>query len=232
MLDNMNTFLNTNFNIQFTARIGNPRNLPENIGTKIICGEISKHFVPTPTSVIDKMINELGKVSPTDRILEPSAGYGHIADRLQQKTHVSPKNIAVVEPVDEFRTVLQNKGYSLVGTDIMQLTSKKGNYDKVIMNPPFDNGLDIMHLLRCFNLLKKGGTLVAVLPKNAFIKPKSKGYEKWVKDWLNNGEQKEINEYLFDLLERYKSRVIKCGKAFKNSDVPDDVSTRIVVINK
>ena len=33
-------------------------------------------------------------------------------------------------------------------------------YDKIIMNPPYDNGSDILHLLHCYDILKPGGKLV------------------------------------------------------------------------
>ena len=56
--------------------------------------------------------------------------------------------------------------------------------------------------------------------------------EKWQRDWFGNGEKKEINEYLFDLLRANESQVFSLGNVFKQSDVPDDVLTRMVVIKK
>ena len=53
-----------------------------------------------------------------------------------------------------------------------------------------------------------------------------------MKDWIGNGQLKEINEYLFDILRENDSKTIKLGKVFKNSDVPDDVDTRMVIITK
>jgi hypothetical protein len=126
---------------------------------------------------------------------------------------------------------LYKKGFNLVHYNVLNYKPQK-KYDKIIMNPPFDNGSDILHVLHCYSLLKPKGKLVAILPENDFIPTKQKGYEKWVKDWLNNGEQREINEHLQDLLRANPSKTIKLGEAFKNSDVPDDVATRLVVITK
>ena len=215
----------------FGRRISVPVNMPVNIIENIMNGSISKHFVPTTSSVVEKMIDFLGPIKASDKILEPSAGYGHIADKLVKKANVLPNQIDVIEPVELLRQMLHSKGYNLVGYDVMNYRPKK-LYDKVIMNPPFDNGSDILHLLRAFNMLKTNGRLVAILPENDFIPKRQAGYEKWVKDWLGNGERKEINEYLEELLNTNDSKVIKLGKVFKDSDVPDDVETRLVVINK
>lgn len=223
-----NTYSN---NLNFNARISTPVNMPKKIVDDILNGNISKHFVPTPTEIIDRMISEIGFIKAADKILEPSAGFGHIADRLVEKTVLTPDKIDVIEPVEDLRRVLYTKGYNLVGYDILKYNPKI-QYDKIIMNPPFDNGSDILHLVHCFNLLKKGGKLVSILPENDFLPLRQKGYEKWMKDWIGNGELKEINEYLFDLMRANDSKTIKLGRVFTKSDVPDDIETRMVIITK
>lgn len=217
--------------ISFNARIGAPVNMEKKIIDGIVKGEISKHFVPTPIPIIDKMINALSPIEPNERILEPSAGYGHIADRLVERTSLAPSKIDVIEPISDLRNILNAKGYNLVDYDILKYNPEY-QYDKIIMNPPYDNGSDILHLLHCYDLLKKGGKLVCILPENDFIPSKQPGYEKWLKDWLGNGEMREINEYLEDLLKNNEHKVEKLGRVFHNSDVPDDIETRMVLITK
>jgi hypothetical protein len=51
-----------------------------------------------------------------------------------------------------------------VGDDTLSLTGKQ--YDRIIMNPPFEKGADIQHVMYCFNLLKPGGRLVAIMADN------------------------------------------------------------------
>lgn len=218
-------------NPSFNARIATPVNMSQNIIDGIVKGQISKHFVPTPGNVIDLMIKSLGEIKPTDKILEPSAGYGHIVDKLIEKTNLNPCNIDVIEPIEDLRKVLHRKGYNLVEYDILKYKPSE-KYDKIIMNPPYDNGSDILHLLHCYDILKPEGKLVCILPENDFIPSRQPGYEKWLKDWLGNGEMKEINEYLEDLLKNNEHQVIKLGSVFKNSDVPDDIETRLVLITK
>lgn len=218
-------------NPTFSARIAKPVNMSQNIIDNIVNGQISKHFVPTPSETIELMIKSLGEIRGGDKILEPSAGYGHIVDKLISKTTLKPCNIDVIEPVEDLRRVLHGKGYKLVDYDILKYKPKE-KYDKIIMNPPFDNGKDILHLLHCYNILKPGGKLVCILPKNVFIPTRQPGYEKWLKDWLGTGEKREINEYLESLLKTNEHKVINLGKVFKTSDVPDDVETSMVLITK
>lgn len=215
----------------FGARISIPVNMPQNIVENILNGTISKHFVPTTSNVIEQMVRFLDPIRSSDKILEPSAGYGHIADKLVSISNIRPNQVDVIEPIEAFRRTLHSKGYNLVGFDVLKYKPDY-LYDKIIMNPPFDNGSDILHLLHCFNLLRPSGRLVAILPENDFIPKRQPGYEKWMKDWLGTGEKKEINEYLDDVLNSNDSKVIKLGKVFKESDVPDDVETRMVIINK
>lgn len=215
----------------FKERILSPVKMSRAVRIGVIDGSITKHFVPTPDVVVNKMIHLLGKINPNDKILEPSAGYGHIADMLIKNTILYPNQIDVIEPNSILRKVLFNKGYNLVDYNILDY-KPSFQYDKIIMNPPYEDGNDILHLLHCFDLLKPNGTLVVILPENAFIPPKQLGYEKWQRDWLGNGEKKEINEYLFDLLRTNESQVFSLGNVFKQSDVPDDVLTRMVVIKK
>ena len=227
----LNYYTKYNRHLNFNARISTPINMPKHIVDDILSGNISKHFVPTPTDVIDRMIAEAGLIKVTDKLLEPSAGYGHIADRVALKTPLTPNKIDVIEPVEDLRRVLFDKGYNMVGYDILQY-NPDFKYDIILMNPPFDNGSDILHLVHCFNLLKNGGRLISILPENDFLPLRQPGYEKWMKDWIGNGQLKEINEYLFDILRENDSKTIKLGKVFKNSDVPDDVDTRMVIITK
>lgn len=218
-------------NKSFQRRVSSPRNLNPDICNDIISGKMSKHFVPTPRGVILQMLKELGSINKGEKILEPSAGLGHIADMLVKTHNLNPGDIDVVEPAEKFRRELNTKGYNLRGYNILEYNPQE-KYDKIIMNPPFDNGMEIKHVIKCFSLLKNGGKLITILPNSAFIPPRQTGYEKWMQDWFNTGEKREINEYLFELLKNNDSKIINLGKAFLQSDVPDDVETKLVVINK
>jgi 16S rRNA G1207 methylase RsmC len=47
--------------------------------------------------------------------------------------------------------------------DFLSLDSQYlGTFDKIIMNPPFENGVDIKHIKHALTMLKPGGRLVAL----------------------------------------------------------------------
>ncbi len=76
-------------------------------------------FFPTPQSVADEMINTAG-IQAGMSVLEPSAGMGHIADRIRA-FGVEPD---VVEISSERRALLEAKGYNLVGNDFTEYKNR------------------------------------------------------------------------------------------------------------
>lgn len=74
-------------------------------------------FFPTPEGVADQMI-EAAEIEPGMRVLEPSAGMGHIADRIRE-AGIDPD---VVEFSPERRELLEAKGHHIVGQDFMDLS--------------------------------------------------------------------------------------------------------------
>lgn len=74
-------------------------------------------FFPTSEAVVDAML-EAAEIAEGMGVLEPSAGMGHIADAIREKTGVEPD---VVELSGERRELLQAKGYHLAGDDFMAM---------------------------------------------------------------------------------------------------------------
>jgi protein-L-isoaspartate O-methyltransferase len=187
-------------------------------------------FVPTPEHTISLMLKK-SDLKPGQRILEPSAGQGHIIDAIQKQAKGKKFLIDTVEPNTILQKALRDRGYPPVADDI--LTYNPGAiYDRIIMNPPYGNGVEILHTIHCFNLLKPGGILVAVLPENDFLPPKQPGWEKWV----NPKTKREFNEDLQLLFQRSDVETVTVEKlpsgTFLKSDIPDPVETRLVVLKK
>lgn len=65
-------------------------------------------FFPTPAEVADQMV-AAADITPDMAVLEPSAGMGHIADRIRE-AGAEPD---VIELADDRRELLQEKGYHL-----------------------------------------------------------------------------------------------------------------------
>lgn len=78
-------------------------------------------FFPTPQSIADEMI-EAAELAPGMRVLEPSAGWGHIAERIRE-AGIDPD---VIEVSSKRRELLEAKGFRLVGSDFMDLKGRSG----------------------------------------------------------------------------------------------------------
>ncbi|MCU4631100.1 hypothetical protein KTJ53_15805, partial [Acinetobacter variabilis] len=76
-------------------------------------------FFPTPRNVVEQMI-EMADLDSDMKVLEPSAGMGHIADVL--KDHgIQPD---VIELSGKRQELLKLKGYSVVGNDFLMFDPK------------------------------------------------------------------------------------------------------------
>lgn len=117
-------------------------------------------YFPTPATVVQQMIDRADlRIGMT--CLEPSAGSGAIADAMRD----SGMTVTVIERSSTLVDILGMKGYTVAGRDILQ---HAGEYDRVLMNPPFENGQDMDHIQHCYGLLKPGGRLVAIIGAGAF----------------------------------------------------------------
>lgn len=124
---------------------------------KVVDGFIYEFF-PTPSWLVDKMLVQ-AKIRPGMNILEPSAGKGNIADRIAADYPQSKLDVVEYHPV--LRELLGLKGYNIAGNDFLAYDPDK-RYDRIIMNPPFDHGLDRKHIMHAYKMLKPGGILVAI----------------------------------------------------------------------
>lgn len=125
--------------------------------------KVGQDFFPTPPAVAEQMV-ELAGITPGMKVLEPSAGNGNIAMAMQE----AGAEVEVAEISSSLREVLEAKGFTVVAQDFMELTD--GDYDAIVMNPPFSNNQDIEHVRHAYTLLKPGGKLVAIVGEGAFFR--------------------------------------------------------------
>lgn len=166
-------------------------------------------FFPTPRDTVNDML-KMAHIKEGDSVLEPSAGMGHIAESIRE-SGVEPD---VIEYSSGRRELLEKKGFNVVGQDFLEF---KGEYDKIIMNPPFSKRQDAKHVKHAYNLLKAGGTLVSVMGEGVFF-GQDKEAESF-RTWLDSvgGESEQLESGTFN----DKSLPVQTG-----------VNTRIVVIRK
>ena len=114
---------------------------------------------PTPKAIARKMI-EAAKLEAGHSILEPSAGTGALLNAMPPECR--PGVTAV-----EINFALSQSLEALAGTvrcsDFLECSPEQlGQFDRVIMNPPFENAIDIKHIRHALSFLRPGGILVAL----------------------------------------------------------------------
>ncbi len=176
------------------------------LGTKI------PGFFPTPQPVIERML-KLAQIDPNDYILEPSAGKGDIADAIRKFGYYY--ELTVLEISSTLCDILTAKGYHPLQEDFLQ---HKDLYDKIIMNPPFENGQDIDHVRHAYGLLKRKGILVAIMCESSFFRDNKKYVE--FREWLDLVGGADT--------EKLESGTFTGCQAFRQTGV----ASRIVVIEK
>ncbi|SBV93149.1 Methyltransferase domain protein [uncultured delta proteobacterium] len=122
---------------------------------------VADQLFPTPAHIVEQMI-DYADIQPDSRILEPSAGTGAILDGLAQHG-VDLHNVEAVELNYTLAAALREKYPYVSQGDFLQYgTSAAAGFDRILMNPPFKNGIDIKHIEHAYSLLNPGGVLVAI----------------------------------------------------------------------
>lgn len=152
-------------------------------------------FFPTPKDVVEIMIGYTPIYNWEEcKFVDPSAGTGHIADVVSEA--YPGMQIDVIEWNHTLQKLLKQKGYNLVGGDVFQCNGNQ--YDVAFMNPPFEKGADMEHVMHVYNnLLKPGGNLCAVMSVGVFFRQGRK--EKAFREWLDEvgGYQVELEPGAF-----------------------------------
>ncbi len=118
-------------------------------------------FFETPEPVASRIVDE-ARIDKEHRVLEPQAGRGALARKcLERGAQVDCVEIQG-QLVDQLRLI---PGLAKVcHADFLDLLVEDlGLYDRIVMNPPFDNGRDIDHVRHALRFLSPGGRLVAVM---------------------------------------------------------------------
>ena len=142
--------------------------------------KVKTGYFPTPIEIIDKMI-ELANLEKQQLILEPSAGQGHIADRICKVIGISRYEIYICEVLPENKVILEDKGYYPIRGDFMEFAQKHGakgwRFDRIVMNPPFSLQTDVDHVTAAFDLLAYDGILVAIMTAGVMFRENKKTVE-------------------------------------------------------
>lgn len=151
------------------AKFADQRTVKENI--RVIPG-----FFPTPRPKADDMV-KIADLCADDRILEPSAGAGAIAEAIRDAGY----SVRCIEYNYTLCEILRRKGFETIQGDFLEHWK---HYDKILMNPPFENSQDIDHVLHAYQILNKGGRIVAIMSAGVFYRDqlKARAFREWLED--------------------------------------------------
>jgi hypothetical protein len=114
-------------------------------------------FFPTPPEVVDRMLAHL-EIEPGDTVYDPQAGTGAILQRVLERCPGADCSGMELRP--SLVDICKRKGLQVEDADC--LNGWVGQYDFILMNPPFENAMDITHINRAYGHLKEGGVLVGI----------------------------------------------------------------------
>lgn len=167
-------------------------------------------FFPTPSELVERVL-DLAGIEPGMKLMEPSAGTGAFAVRMAELAG-GVDNVKVCELLPGNARKLVEAGFSDVAVGDFLDMEPDPVYDCIIMNPPFNGGVDVDHVLHASKFLKPDGRLVAITGPS----------------WEFNSSRKA--EAFREFVEGSEGRVenVESG-AFKASGT--NVATRIVSID-
>jgi phospholipid N-methyltransferase len=173
-------------------------------------------FFPTPRKIAELMV-ELAGIESGMNVLEPSAGSGAIADVIHEMH--PDAHLGVIECSSTLRHILELKGHNLLedGDFLRHFVPRDGvsGFDRIVMNPPFENRQDIDHVKHAFDwVLGPGGRIITIMSEGTFF---ANGKASEFREWL---DEEPASWYDMELPD----------DAFKESGT--GVKARIVVIEK
>lgn len=148
------------------SHIFSNRNAEDVIANYLETGKLEKSakdenfgYFPTPKFLGMKLVRDAG-ITSDSRILEPSAGIGHLAEVCAEVVPKLQITCFEIQPLN--CEILTSKGFQVEQGDFLTMPPV-AVYSHVVMNPPFRNQQDIDHVLHAYKFLKPGGTLVAIM---------------------------------------------------------------------
>jgi len=175
----------------------------------------NKDFYPTPKALFNRLTSDIRRFD--GNILEPSAGKGDMIRYIYDKQGWNGKDsvsIDAIENDERLVNVLVGEGYNVVWDDFLSYETYK-EYDFIVMNPPFSNGVD--HVLKALKLAEEQitpCTIFAILNKQT----------------LDNAYSNKRQELLGKLAE-YGADIGYVSEAFTQAERKTDVEVALIRVN-
>lgn len=130
----------------------------KNGGVQVVA---APQLFPTPRDVAERMV-ELADIQSGHRVLEPSAGTGALVTALDAVPGCAVVAVEIRHTLADALRLRSSTRTDVRCADFLELGAELGQFDRVVMNPPFENGADIKHIRHALSMLKPGGRLVGI----------------------------------------------------------------------
>jgi protein-L-isoaspartate O-methyltransferase len=123
---------------------------------------VAPQLFPTPPEIAERMV-ELAEIEPGMCVLEPSAGTGNLIKAVLDTVDTEVLAYEINQNLcGQIERVFPSYKCQVRQRDFLEVTDYQGYYPRIIMNPPFENAVDIKHINHALAMLKPGGRLVAL----------------------------------------------------------------------
>ncbi len=132
----------------------------------------ANQLFPTPAPLAVRVAT-LADIQPGNRVLEPSAGTGSLLGALGCRMFAEPSTVPYTER-DQIHAIEINQKlagklqaeFPLANVHCADFLEYEPTafvpFERIVMNPPFENGADIKHIEHAVKFLATGGRLVAI----------------------------------------------------------------------
>jgi hypothetical protein len=148
-------------------------------------------YFPTPAELASDLVKSVdgewwprGVSKSSMRVLEPSAGWGSIADAMRQRWPLCEITCCEIDPLNV--AALRAKGYEVNACDFLSWRPNEP-FDVVVGNPPFSVDGDVMawltHFRHAWSMLAEGGCIGWIVPGGTWLKSPSRQFLEF-REWL------------------------------------------------
>src|SRR5690625_4190055 len=173
----------------------------------------NKDFYPTPKALFRRLVgNSLRFIS--GRILEPSAGKGDMIRYILESCGFRSSDdlkIDAIENDPRLVNELMAEGYSVVWDDFLTYETYK-EYDFIVMNPPFSNGVD--HVIKALELAEEQLSRCEI-------------YAILNKETINNAYSNK-RQALLEKLDKHDAEIEYVSDAFTGAERRTDVEVALI----
>jgi protein-L-isoaspartate O-methyltransferase len=117
---------------------------------------------PTPPEVAKRLV-ELAELQDGVCVLEPSAGTGNIVQAIIDSVDTEIVGVEINQQLcSHLERTFPSFKLNVQRGDFLAMNGELGRFERIIMNPPFEHGSDVKHILHALDHLTDGGRLVAI----------------------------------------------------------------------